>query len=94
VRGKRRVPWRQDGTSSFRRAHPGGLRDTILSLARANGIPADHVDAFDASRQHNRVSANVSEEWLLCDHPSGRSRSRIAMRWKAEQRRRAEEEPR
>ena len=36
------------------------LRESILSLARANGIPADHVYVFDASRQHNRVSANVS----------------------------------
>lgn len=36
------------------------LRGSILSLARANGIPADHVYVFDASKQHNRVSANVS----------------------------------
>jgi STE24 endopeptidase len=36
------------------------LRGSILSLARANGIPAEHVYLFDASRQHNRVSANVS----------------------------------
>jgi STE24 endopeptidase len=36
------------------------LRGSILSLARANGIPADHVYVFDASRQHNRVSANVN----------------------------------
>jgi STE24 endopeptidase len=32
----------------------------ILSLARANGIPATEVYEFDASRQSNRVSANVS----------------------------------
>lgn len=36
------------------------LREPILSLARANGIPADHVYVFDASRQTTRVSANVS----------------------------------
>ncbi len=36
------------------------LRGSILSLARASGIPAEHVYVFDASRQHNRVSANVS----------------------------------
>lgn len=36
------------------------LRGSILSLARANGIPTDHVYVFDASKQHNRVSANVS----------------------------------
>jgi STE24 endopeptidase len=34
--------------------------DPILSLARANGIPATEVYEFDASRQSNRVSANVS----------------------------------
>jgi STE24 endopeptidase len=36
------------------------LREPILSLARANGIPADHVYVYDASRQTNRISANVS----------------------------------
>ena len=37
-----------------------GLRGPILSLARANGIPAEHVYVFDASKQTKRVSANVS----------------------------------
>jgi STE24 endopeptidase len=32
----------------------------ILSLARANGIPATDVYVMDSSRQSNRVSANVS----------------------------------
>jgi len=36
------------------------LRDTILSLARANGIPAQDIYQVDASRQSKRVSANVS----------------------------------
>lgn len=36
------------------------LRQPILSLARANGIPAEHVYVVDASRQTNRVSANVA----------------------------------
>lgn len=36
------------------------LRGPILSLARANGIPAEHVYVFDASKQTKRVSANVS----------------------------------
>lgn len=34
--------------------------DPILSMARANGVPADHVYQFDASKQTNRISANVS----------------------------------
>lgn len=36
------------------------LKERILALARANGIPADNVYEFDASRQSKRISANVS----------------------------------
>jgi STE24 endopeptidase len=36
------------------------IRDPILALARANQIPVDQVYEFDASKQTNRVSANVS----------------------------------
>jgi len=36
------------------------IKDPILSMARANGIPATKVYEFDASEQSNRVSANVS----------------------------------
>jgi STE24 endopeptidase len=36
------------------------IRDPILSLARANEIPAQQVYVFDASKQSKRVSANVS----------------------------------
>jgi STE24 endopeptidase len=38
----------------------GPLRTEILSLARANQIPADTVYVVDASRQSSRISANVS----------------------------------
>lgn len=36
------------------------VKNSILRMARANGIPARDVYEFDASRQSNRVSANVS----------------------------------
>jgi len=36
------------------------VRDPILRLARANGIPATEVFEMDASRQTKRISANVS----------------------------------
>jgi STE24 endopeptidase len=36
------------------------IKEPILSMARANGIPATDIYEFDASRQSNRVSANVS----------------------------------
>jgi len=36
------------------------LKQQILSLARANGVPADTVWVADESRQSSRISANVS----------------------------------
>lgn len=36
------------------------VKDPILSMARANGVPATEVYQFDASRQSKRISANVS----------------------------------
>ena len=39
---------------------PGPLRDQILVMARANGVPAENVLVFDASRQTKRISANVA----------------------------------
>lgn len=36
------------------------LHDELLSMARANGVPADEVYWFDASKQTTRISANVS----------------------------------
>ncbi len=39
------------------------LTAAILSLARANGVPAAHVYVMDESRQSKRISANVSGFW-------------------------------
>ncbi|HEY5551944.1 MAG TPA: M48 family metallopeptidase [Opitutaceae bacterium] len=36
------------------------VREPILSMARANGVPAENVYEFNASKQSKRVSANVS----------------------------------
>ena len=38
----------------------GPVREAVLSLARANQVPTDHVEWFDASRQTTRISANVA----------------------------------
>jgi STE24 endopeptidase len=46
--------------NKFTKLEDPRVKDRILSLARANGIPATEVYEFDASRQSNRVSANVS----------------------------------
>ncbi len=38
----------------------GPIRESVLSLARANMVPTDNVVEFDASKQTTRISANVS----------------------------------
>jgi STE24 endopeptidase len=46
--------------NQYKKLEDPQIKDPILSMARANGIPATDVYEFDASRQSNRVSANVS----------------------------------
>jgi STE24 endopeptidase len=46
--------------NKYTKLQDASIKDPILSMARANGIPATDVYEFDASRQSNRVSANVS----------------------------------
>src|SRR5215469_5419039 len=46
--------------NKYKKLEDARVRDPILQMARANGIPARDVYEFDASRQSNRVSANVS----------------------------------
>jgi STE24 endopeptidase len=46
--------------NTYKKLEDPSIKNPILSLARANGIPATDVYEFDASRQSNRVSANVS----------------------------------
>lgn len=38
----------------------GPLRDRIVAMAAAQDVPADHIYVFDQSKQHKRISANVS----------------------------------
>lgn len=44
----------------YKKLEDARIKDPILQMARANGIPAKDVYEFDASKQSNRVSANVS----------------------------------
>ena len=46
--------------NDYKPLRQGELREAVLSMARANGVPADDVYEFDASRQSDRISANVS----------------------------------
>jgi len=38
----------------------GPLKERILAMADANGVPADNIYVFDTSRQSGRITANVS----------------------------------
>jgi len=46
--------------NDYKPMREGALKEQILSMARANGVPADNVYEFDASKQSKRISANVS----------------------------------
>lgn len=46
--------------NTYKPLDPGPVRDAVLMMARSNGVPTDEVYAFDASRQTQRISANVS----------------------------------
>jgi STE24 endopeptidase len=56
--------------NKFTKLQDARIKDPILSMARANGIPATEVYEFDASRQSDRVSANVSGFAARCEFPS------------------------
>lgn len=46
--------------NEYRPMDEGPLKEQILSIARANGMSVDDVKQVDASKQTNRISANVS----------------------------------
>ena len=41
-------------------APPGQVRETVVEMARANGVPSDKIYIYDGSKQSNRYTANVS----------------------------------
>jgi STE24 endopeptidase len=47
-------------TNKYKPLTDPAIREPILAMARANEIPVNQVYEFDASRQTNRISANVS----------------------------------
>ncbi|WP_293897975.1 M48 family metalloprotease [Phenylobacterium sp.] len=46
--------------NSYKPAPPGPVRDAIVAMAKANGVPSDKIYIYDGSRQSNRYTANVS----------------------------------
>jgi len=41
-------------------APAGPVRDTVVAMAKANGVPSDKIFVYDGSRQSNAYTANVS----------------------------------
>lgn len=46
--------------NTYTEMEQGELRDSIIAMAQANGVPADNVYVYDRSRQTTSISANVS----------------------------------
>ena len=46
--------------NDYKPLEEGSIKEDILSLMRANGVPVNNVYQFDASKQTTRISANVS----------------------------------
>jgi len=44
-------------------APPGPVRDAVVEMARANGVPSDRIFIYDGSKQSNRYTANVSGQF-------------------------------
>jgi Zn-dependent protease with chaperone function len=46
--------------NDYQALEPGPVKTAVLEITKANGVPADDVYWFDASKQTDRISANVS----------------------------------
>ncbi|WP_332769042.1 M48 family metallopeptidase [Phenylobacterium sp.] len=46
--------------NDYQEAPPGPVRDTVVAMAQANGVPSDKIYIYDGSKQSNRYTANVS----------------------------------
>lgn len=46
--------------NTYTPAPDGPVRDSIVAMARANGVPSDKIYVYDGSKQSNRYTANVT----------------------------------
>lgn len=46
--------------NDYKPAPPGPVRDAIVQMAKANGVPSDKIYIYDGSKQSNRYTANVA----------------------------------
>ena len=45
--------------NSYKPAPPGAVRDLVVALGKANGVPTDKIYIYNGSKQSNRYTANV-----------------------------------
>lgn len=46
--------------NDYKEMEPGPLRDRIVAMAAAHDVPTENIYVFNQSKQHKRISANVS----------------------------------
>lgn len=46
--------------NNYKPAPPGPVRDLVMALGKANGVPTDKIFVYNGSKQSNRYTANVS----------------------------------
>jgi STE24 endopeptidase len=46
--------------NTYTPAPEGPVRDAVVEMAKANGVPSDKIFVFDGSKQSNRYTANVT----------------------------------
>ncbi len=46
--------------NQYKPAPPGPVRDMVVAMAKANGVPSDKIFIYDGSKQSNRYTANVA----------------------------------
>jgi len=46
--------------NNFKPAPPGPVREAVVQLAKANGVPSDKIYIYNGSKQSNAYTANVS----------------------------------
>lgn len=46
--------------NDYKPAPPGPVREAVVTMANANGVPTDKIFIYDGSKQSNRYTANVS----------------------------------
>jgi STE24 endopeptidase len=46
--------------NTYKPAPPGAVRDLVVAMGKANGVPTDKIYVYNGSKQSNRYTANVA----------------------------------